>query len=255
MRAWKKMIVLGVALALALAVMPALAKEEHKGGHAGPHWTYEGNNGPAHWGDLDNAFEACKVGKEQSPIDVPGTAPKSSRKLEIHYQPAPVDLVNNGHTLQMTVAPGSYIVLDGTRYDLVQFHFHTPGENAVAGKTGDMVVHFVHKNAKGALAVIDVRMTAGAANPVVTALWKFFPKKADEKALDKSTVNPAGMLPGSQTFYSFAGSLTTPPCSEGVTWMVMDQTISVDAKDLKTFGQVFGKNARPLQPMGSRKFN
>jgi carbonic anhydrase len=162
-------------------------------------------------------------------------------------------LVNNGHTVQVTPAPGSYIVADGVRYDLVQFHFHHPGEEAVKGKLPDMTIHLVHKSADGKLAVIAVRLNEGNANAVLAGLWPHLPKTAG--ATDKMTdeMSPAGLLPTDRGYWTYEGSLTAPPCTEGVRWFVFEQEAELSRDQLRSFAALYKVNSRMLQSTHGRK--
>ena len=223
-------------------------------GH-GTHWSYDGATGPAAWGELDPAFATCSTGTHQSPIDLPASVPAASdHHIEFHYQSVPLKVLNNGHTIQVEVPAGSYIELDGRRYDLLQFHFHHPSEETIAGKHADMVVHLVHKNDQGGLAVVGVLMNAGQGEPAILArVWEHLPARAGE------TDAPAGvqialneLLPADHHFYHFTGSLTTPPCSEDVAWNVMASPIAISAEHVQAFHALYPLNARPVQPLHDR---
>src|ERR1700735_1117263 len=220
----------------------------------GADWGYEGKTGPLNWGRLDPAYKACSNGKEQSPIDIRGAhLNKNLAPLEFHYIAGSMTLTNTGHTVQVTAPAGSYIMAGGTRYDLVQFHFHHPGEEAVKGKLPDMSLHLVHKSADGKIAVIAVRLNEGNANAVLAALWEHLPKTVD--ATDKVTesMSPAGLLPADRGYWTYEGSLTAPPCTEGVRWFVMEEPMELSRDQLRSFGALYKVNSRMLQSAHGRK--
>jgi carbonic anhydrase len=237
------------ALAALLATAPVPAAENHA------HWTYEGAEGPDHWAELDHGFAACGEGRAQSPVNLdtreplPGALPP----ITVHYRPVPLDVVNNGHTIQVNVAPGSTILVGDQEYQLVQFHFHAPSEHAFNGKLSDMVIHFVHKSADGRFGVIDLMLDKGAANRELKKIWAHLPKKAGEEVqLPKEMIDPALLLPADLSYVGYTGSLTTPPCTEGVTWMVLTHVGKVSVKQLEKFTALFPHNNRPLQPLNQR---
>lgn len=218
-----------------------------------PHWTYEGAEGPERWGDLTPEFKSCSLGLEQTPIDLAGAIKAEVGQLEIAFTPMPLRVVNNGHTIQVNCDPGSHIMVTGTRYDLVQFHFHHPSEHLLAGKGFDLECHFVHKAASGALAVVGVFITPGAANPALEPIWQAMPQKAGpESAVAGVTVDPSGLLPADRGYFRYAGSLTTPPCSEGLTWTVFKEPVQASTEQIQRFANLFPNNARPVQNRGRR---
>ena len=230
------------------ASMAALAQQ------TGADWTYEGIKGPLHWGKLDPAYKACSQGKEQSPIDIRGARlNKSLPPIEFHYIAGSMTLTNTGHTVQVTAPAGSYIVVGGTRYDLVQFHFHHPGEEAVKGKLPDMTLHLVHKSADGKIVVVAVRLNEGNPNAVLAALWQHLPKTTG--ATDKLTddMSPAGLLPTDRGYWTYEGSLTAPPCTEGVRWFIFEQQVEISRAQLKAFAALYKVNSRIIQDTHGRK--
>jgi carbonic anhydrase len=220
------------------------------------HWDYEGKNGPLRWGKLDPAYKACSDGREQSPVDIRGAhLNKALQPIEFHYMTGTVTEENNGHTVVIHVNPGSYIVVDGVRYDLIQFHFHHPAEETVKGRYTDMEVHLVHKSADGKLAVVAVRMTEDISKPnaVLAALWPQLPKAVGGTAKVAEMVNPGGLLPADRGYWTYTGSLTTPPCTEGVRWFVFEEELSLSRDQLRTFGALYKMNARPIQETHGRR--
>jgi carbonic anhydrase len=229
--------------------LPAPA-QEHKAGHE---WGYDGSEGPNHWGDLKPKFAPCKTGHRQSPIDIRNPRKADLPAIQFMYKTSPLDIIDNGHTIMINYAPGSYIRVGDKRYELKQFHFHRPSEEKINGKTYDMVVHLVHADEKGNLAVIAVLLQQGADNPVVHELWNDLPKEKDkEEAHQDIQIDVNGILPVSKGYYTFQGSLTTPPCSENVTWFVMKQPVTVSAAEIAKFQELYRHDARPTQPVYDR---
>lgn len=224
-------------------------------GHDEPHWTYEGETGPANWAKLKPEFNACAIGKRQSPIAIDNTATLQgpAEPIAFDYRASGGTVVNNGHTIQVDLTPDSGLVVRGSSYQLLQFHFHHPSEEQVNGKTFPMVAHLVHKNSDGQLAVVAVLLTAGAPNPVIESVWKHMPLDANDRVrLPGALLNLNELLPKDQRYYQFMGSLTTPPCTEGVLWMVLKTPVTLSASQIKLFGQLFPNNARPVQGVNGR---
>ena len=221
------------------------------------HWSYSGDTGPARWSALESDFSVCSLGKTQSPIDIRDSAAKKGAlpAIAFDYKPSPLKIVDNGHTIQVDYAPGSFITVQGKRYELIQFHFHKPSEEKINGKSADMVAHLVHKNADGNLAVVAVLLKIGQANRLVETLWKNLPpEKEKETAVEGVQVNAADLLPSKRAaYYTFTGSLTTPPCSEGVTWFVLKTPTSISNSEVARFAQLYPMNARPTQPLNGRE--
>jgi carbonic anhydrase len=218
------------------------------------HWSYSGSEGPEHWGDLGPAFALCRNGKEQSPIDIREPHNSDLQPIHFDYSPVPLKIINNGHTIQINVKTGGGITIGGAQYQLVQFHFHKPSEEAIDGKHFDMVAHLVHQDAGGKLAVVAVLLKSGKENLLIRSLWNNLPaEEGKEYSPGIVTVNVASLLPADQSYYTFAGSLTTPPCSEGVTWYVLKSPVQVSASQIAAFGKLFPMNARPIQPTNSRQ--
>jgi carbonic anhydrase len=220
------------------------------------HWDYEGKNGALRWGKLDPAWKACSEGHEQSPIDIRGAKlNKALPPIEFHYIAGSMTEGNNGHTIQVDVHPGSYIVFEGVRYDLIEFHFHHPAEEAIKGKLTDMDVHLVHKSADGKLAIVAVRLTEDVYKPnaVLATLWQTLPAKAGTINKVTELVNPSGLLPVDRGYWTYVGSLSTPPCTEGVRWLVMEQDMPLSRDQLRAFAALFRINSRGLQDPHGRK--
>ncbi len=205
-----------------------------------PHWAYTGHGDPAHWGDLDAKFATCKLGKDQSPIDIQ-TAKAVAAKLDpimLNYANGSAEVVNNGHTIQVNLPEGSSISVGKNTYKLLQFHL-------------PMVAHFVHIDADKTLAVIGVLFKEGKENAALAPVFAAMPAKEGGKAkLDKFA--PADVMPASKGYYAFKGSLTTPPCSEGVRWHVLKEPVEISPAQVATFRKVYAMNARPVQPLNGR---
>lgn len=225
----------------AAAVETASATEGHG-------WGYEGEGAPERWGELSPDYAACSAGTQQSPVDLTGTVEASLPDIPVDYRAMPLKILNNGHTVQCNAAAGSSITLDGTGYELLQFHFHHPSEHAIDGRRFDMEAHFVHKSAAGVLAVLGVMIAPGAENAALAPVFEAMPMgKAEEREIPGVKIEPARMLPGDRAHFRYFGSLTTPPCSEGVNWTVLRTPIEASSDQIGKFAKAFPGNARPLQ--------
>lgn len=221
-------------------------------GHAS-HWGYAGAAGPDNWGSLKAEYSVCGTGRMQSPINISGGMAVMTSKIDYNYKVSSLKIRNNGHTIQVDYNKGSHIVVDGHRFDLLQFHFHTPSENLVDGKTYPMEMHLVHKDAAGALAVVSVMMESGEHNIALAEVWDHMPAKAgDPVGIDSVALNVRDLLPEQGNYHHFKGSLTTPPCSEGVNWFVLVQPVPVSTAQISKFTKIIGANARPAQPIHNR---
>ncbi|MFZ5880457.1 MAG: carbonic anhydrase [Chloroflexota bacterium] len=240
-----------VLLVGACAPAPTTEQASHDG--APPHWTYEGEEGPEHWGDLDATYAVCGAGTSQSPIDVSNPTEQDLANIVFHYQPSAVNILNNGHTVQVNYDSGSYIELDGVRYDVVQFHYHAPSEHAVDGKLFAAELHIVHKNAAGALAVVGILLDEGAQNDAYQPFIANLPAEKSDAHDAGVKIDAASLLPGVQTTFRYSGSLTTPPCTEGVSWLVMTTPVELSAEQLHALEALFEEgNNRPIQPLNDR---
>jgi carbonic anhydrase len=236
--------------AAGLATPPTQASDP-----AAPHWGYHGSEGADKWGDLSKEFASCKIGKEQSPIDIQTAAVVKAKldTIDFKYGPSKLGIRNNGHTIQVDYDKGSYIQVGEDRYDLVQFHFHTPSEEEIDGKESDLVAHLVHKNAAGKLAVVAVLFGRGSENAFLKTFWGQLPTDAGEvRTPAGSSIDASNVLPAVRTYYTFMGSLTTPPCSEGVRWFVLKSPVQVSREQVAAFRKIYPLNNRPVQPLGTR---
>lgn len=221
--------------------------------HEAPHWTYEGEEGPEHWASISKEFETCESGVKQSPIDlVSRTIEVGLDDLKLDWKPSDLTIVDNGHTIQANIPAGNTSVIDGVVYDLVQFHFHKPSEHQVKGEAFPMELHFVHKNAAGGLAVIGVLLTVGEENPAYDTLWAAQPeaKTAEGEGNKVAGFDLTKLLPPDLHAWRYPGSLTTPPCSEGVSWNVLATPAAVSQHQIDEFR--YDHNARPVQEIGDR---
>jgi carbonic anhydrase len=233
------------------------AKEPMAGdAHGGEvHWAYDGENGPQTWGKLKPEFNLCAIGKRQSPINIQdgGTLQGPAEPVQFNYTPSNGTVVNNGHTIQVDVQGENSITVRGSTYRLLQFHFHTPSEEQVNSKRFSMVAHLVHKNDEGQLAVIAVLMEVGAPNPLIDKVWTYMPLDANDRVrMPREILNMNEILPADQRYFQFMGSLTTPPCTEGVLWMVLKQPMPISRNQFKLFSQLYPNNARPVQALNGR---
>lgn len=236
--------------AAALVSITSAAAAQHA---SSAHWEYDGAGGPTHWGELDKAFKTCSAGHQQSPIDIRDAKAADLPPITFSYKPSPLKLIDNGHTVQVTYAPGSFITVGSQQYELQQFHFHHLSEERISGKSYPMVAHLVHKNSAGQLAVVAVLLSKGTANPLVEKLWRYLPFAPGKEVSPQSeTIDVTDLLPSSRGYFTFSGSLTTPPCSEGVTWFVLKAPTQISGGEVLTFARRYPHNARPVQPLDGR---
>jgi len=215
-------------------------------------WGYEGETGPDHWGGLDPCFALCDSGSRQSPVDLANAIPAAaSDTLDIRWQPADACVLDTGHTVQVDVAEGSFIVLEGREFSLTQFHFHLPSEHTVGGARYALEAHFVHVAAAGDLAVIGTFIEIGEKDVNIQRIWEAIPAYG-ESPVTLSGFNPATLLPRGRVYARYTGSLTTPPCSEVVHWVVMVEPTFASQAQVDLFSKLHPPNARPVQPLNGR---
>ncbi|MGD1918764.1 MAG: carbonic anhydrase [Pleurocapsa sp.] len=233
--------------AIALRIIPIKKARASK-------WSYTGETGADFWGELDPEYQACNLGKAQSPIDLELSVSSNLGSLELNYQDVPLKIVNNDRTIRVDYQPGSNLILDGETYELLQFHFHQPSEHLISGKALDKEAHFVHKNqATGDLVVLAVLMSEGAINQVLDRVWDKIPFGDKKEEASDLIINASNLLPENiSQYYRYQGSLTTPPCSEIVTWLVLKQPVEISKLQISRFLEVIGTNARPVQALNNR---
>lgn len=231
--------------------IPGSARQAHHPEHS---WDYGEALGPSHWGDLKPEFSTCKTGHRQSPIDIRNPQKADLPPILFDYQPSLLRIIDNGHTIMVNYQPGSFMSVGGKKYALKQFHFHKPSEEKINGKTFDMSVHLVHADQTGKLVVVAVLLQEGEDNPLLGEIWKELPQEQEkENRLDSIQIDASRMLPSERGgYYTFSGSLTTPPCSEDVAWFVLKSPTTVSAKEIERFSQLYPNNARPIQPLYDR---
>jgi carbonic anhydrase len=217
-----------------------------------PHWDYQGMAGPESWGKLQAEFSKCSVGTRQSPIDIRDGVKVQLDPVQFDYRPTGFRVLDNGHTVQVNLAPGNSIEVLGRRYDLLQFHFHRPSEERINGRQFDMVAHLVHKDIDGRLAVVAVLLDRGSVQPIVQTVWNNLPLEKGEEVAAKTALDLNALLPADKSYYTYMGSLTTPPCSEGVLWMVMKNPVPISAEQVGIFARLYPMNARPIQQVSGR---
>ena len=219
---------------------------------AGPSWSYEPHNGPDLWGTLDPEFSTCGSGQEQSPIDLTAAEPADLPPVEVDYRRTRIAIENNGHTIQVNPDPGSGIVLGGVRSDLLQFHFHHASEHTVDGIQFPLEMHLVHRSDSGSLTVVGVLFTEGPANEALAPVWEHLPAEPAASHVVPGELDLAALLPSVQTSWRYPGSLTTPPCTEGVSWVVLTERPTMSEAQIAAFGAIHPNNFRPVQPLGER---
>jgi carbonic anhydrase len=231
-------------------------KSFNPGKAAASTWSYQGATGTDFWGDIAPEFQTCSSGQAQSPINIEGSGfTLNVGSLDLNYQDTPLAIVNNGHTVRVDYQPGSTLTLDGEVYELLQFHFHQPSEHLISGKGSAMEAHFVHRNQiTGDLVVLAVLMAEGEMNKSLESIWQqILPADSPAAQISDLTINALQLLPeNSRQYYRYQGSLTTPPCSEIVTWLVLKQPVSVSKSQLTKFFGAIGNNARPVQALNRR---
>ncbi|MES2298974.1 MAG: carbonic anhydrase family protein [Pseudomonadota bacterium] len=218
----------------------------------GLHWTYEGEDGPANWAKINVDWSRCATGNRQSPIDIRDGMKVDLEPIAFDYRPSSFSVVDNGHTVQVGVTGGNYITVANRMYELVQFHFHRPSEERINGRGFEMVVHLVHKDSEGKLAVVAVMLERGRANNLIQTVWNNLPLEKNETANPVLALDVGELLPGRREYFTYMGSLTTPPCSENVLWLVMKEPMQASGGQIALFSRLYPLNARPIQPSAGR---
>jgi len=221
-------------------------------GEVAPHWRYGGVENPTQWGSLSKDFALCELGRDQSPINIKNVVESTPAKISFDYKPSPLVVVNNGHTIQVNYSEGSTVTINGEKYALVQFHFHTPSEHEINDKSSALELHLVHRNEAGQLAVVGIMLTKGKANSLIEEIWKNIPVAGKTNTVSDRSINVTSLLPSKKAYFSYAGSLTTPPCSESVKWNVLLEPMTVSEEQIEAFQKLYQVNARPIQPINGR---
>ncbi len=239
-----------ITAALLLAGAGQLSASEKSG-----HWAYEGQEGPDKWADLSADYNMCRQGRSQSPINIRSEWDTELPELVFDYYSSPLNEINNGHTIQQNIKPGSSLKLPSRemKFELKQFHFHSPSEHQINGKSYAMEVHFVHANEQGELAVVGVMIEQGKENAELAKLWSFMPQHKGDTSEEAIGIEETNLLPPTRDYYYYSGSLTTPPCSEGVAWVVLKTPIEASAEQVSVFKDRLGATTnRPVQPHNAR---
>ncbi len=231
----------------------AKAAAGHQASAHGAHWSYGGEGGPEQWGQLKPEFSTCASGSRQSPIDIRSGVKVDLEPIQFDYRPSAFGVIDNGHTIQVNVGGGNAIEVQGRRYDLVQFHFHRPSEERINGRQFDMVAHLVHKDPEGRLAVVAVLLDrGGAAQPLIQTVWNNLPLEKNSEVSVRADIDMNHLLPADRRYFTYMGSLTTPPCSEGVLWLVLQQPVPLAQEQIGVFSRLYPMNARPVQQASGR---
>lgn len=215
-------------------------------------WAYTGEGAPDKWGQLQPEFRQCAIGTRQSPIDLRDTIKVDQERIQFDYKPSSFSVVDNGHTIQVNVAAGNALTIMGRRYELQQFHFHRPSEERINGRQYDMVAHLVHKDAEGRQATVAVLLERGQDQALIQTVWNYLPLERGDTYTAPVPIDLTQLLPRDQAYFSYMGSMTTPPCSEGVLWLVLRQPVQVSSQQISVFSHLYPMNARPLQAQSGR---
>ena len=229
------------------AAAPAPVKQYH-----GTHWSYEGDTGPANWGKINSAWSKCGSGDRQSPIDLRDGMKVDLEQIAFDYKPSAFNVTDNGHTIQVTVGGGNFITLQNRNYELMQFHFHRPSEERINGKGFEMVVHMVHKDPEGKIAILAVLLERGKGHNMIQTVWNNLPLEKYDTVAPSIVLDVNELLPQKRDYFTFMGSMTTPPCNEGVLWLVMKEPMQASPAQMALFSRLYPLNARPIQASSGR---
>ncbi|MES2934868.1 MAG: carbonic anhydrase family protein [Pseudomonadota bacterium] len=216
------------------------------------HWSYEGEGGPTGWGKINPSWSKCDTGNRQSPIDIRDGIRVDLEQIAFDYRPTGFNVIDNGHTVQVNIGAGNTISVMGRTYELVQFHFHRPAEERINGKGFEMVAHLVHKDLDGRLAVVAVLIERGKPHTAIQSVWNNLPLEKNDALVASSALDLNQILPARRDYYTYMGSMTTPPCSENVLWMVMKEPIQASFEQIAIFSKLYPMNARPIQSASGR---
>jgi carbonic anhydrase len=248
-------------LAVSAAFVPATLEAQWK-----TPWDYEGAKGAEHWSELDPDYAVCNTGKEQSPIDIQNTEKADLPALRFESKSGPLKyLVNNGHTIRVNYhdAPGTgnLLIVGDKTYQLTQFHFHHPSEEYIHGNPYAMVAHLMYRSSDGKAVGVAVLLKAGSANATIAKIWEHMPRTESKVLTDFShqeeevagvEINPAGLLPDNLAYYTYMGSVTAPPCTEGVKWLVLKTPVDISERQINAFARLYPHDVRPIQPLNER---
>jgi len=215
-------------------------------------WTYEGELGPANWGRINSDWAKCGAGSRQSPIDIRDGMKVDLEQIGFDYHPSAFNVTDNGHTVQVQVGGGNYLNVGNRMYELQNFHFHRPSEERINGKGFEMVIHLVHKDGEGRIAVLALLLERGKPQPVIQTVWNNLPLEKGDTSAPSIVLDPNDMLPQKREYYTYMGSLTTPPCTEGVLWLVMKEPLQASPAQMALFSRLYPFNARPIQAASGR---
>ena len=235
-----------------LAVVASIAPPPPPKQYHGTHWSYEGETGPANWSKINSAWGKCGTGERQSPIDLRDGMKVDLEQIVFDYKPSSFSVIDNGHTIQVTLASGNFISIQGRSYELMNFHFHRPSEERINGKGFEMVIHMEHRDPEGKLAVLAVLLERGQGHSMIQTVWNNLPLEKNDTVSPSIVLNPADILPERRDYFTYMGSLTTPPCDEGVLWMVMKQPMQASPAQMALFSRLYPLNARPIQASSGR---
>ncbi|WP_338766749.1 carbonic anhydrase family protein [Massilia sp. METH4] len=218
----------------------------------GTFWTYEGEFGPANWSKINAAWNKCNGGDRQSPIDIRDGIKVDLEQISFDYRPSGFSVTDNGHTVQVALGAGNFLSVAGRTYELQQLHFHRPAEERVNGKTYEMGIHLVHKDIEGRTAVLALMLQRGRPQPAIQTVWNNLPLEKKETFTPSIVFNPNDLLPERRDYYTYMGSLTEPPCTEGVLWLVMKEPVQASGEQMALFSRLYPLNARPVQAAAGR---
>jgi carbonic anhydrase len=235
------------AAAAAAAAAARAAAPKH-----GTVWSYEGETGPANWSKINVEWAKCGAGNRQSPIDLRDGIKVNLEQISFDYHPSSFSEVNNGHTIEVKVGGGNFITVGNTVYELQEFHFHRPSEEKINGKGTEMVIHLVHRSAEGKVAIIAVLLERGQPHRLMQTIWDNLPLEKQEVVSPSIVIDPTDALPERRDYFTYMGSLTEPPCTEGVLWMVFKQPMQASPAQMALFSRLYPLNARPVQPTAGR---
>jgi carbonic anhydrase len=213
----------------------------------GTYWSYEGESGPANWSKINVDWAKCSSGRRQSPIDIRDGMKVNLEQISFDYHPSSFNEIDNGHTIQVTVGGGNFITVGNQTYELQEFHFHRPSEERINGRGTEMVIHLVHKSAEGKLAIVAVLLERGKANELIQTVWNNLPLEKNEVVAPSIVLDLLQALPEHREYYTYMGSISTPPCTENVLWMVMKQPMQASPAQMALFSRLYPLNARPVQ--------